>query len=162
MNLTRPLSIAISSLLLSAQGAWADDEGYITDSNGCKIANPSPKANETVTWSGECKDGFAGGTGLMQWFEDKKPGVRYEGTLAHGTLSGEGKLTLPDGSTYEGGWLDGRQSGQGVLTTGDGASYKGAWRNGKPEGRGVMRTVTGETVDGIWKDGTYQGPAKEP
>jgi hypothetical protein len=91
MNLTRTLSIAISSLvLLSASGAWSDEENYISDSKGCKIANPSPKPNETVTWSGECRDGFAEGIGVMQWFEDKQPGARYEGALAHGALSGEG------------------------------------------------------------------------
>ena len=101
MNPMRTLSIAISSLvLLSAPGAWSGEENYISDSNGCKIANPSPKPNETVTWSGACKDGFAEGTGVMQWFEDKQPGARYEGALAHGELAGEGKLTLPDGSTY--------------------------------------------------------------
>jgi hypothetical protein len=160
---TRILSIAISSLLLlSAAVAWSDEEGYISDSNGCKIANPSPKPNETVTWSGECKDGFAEGTGVMQWFEDKQPGPRYEGTLAHGALSGEGKLTLPDGSTYEGGWLEGRQSGQGTLKASDGGSYKGGWKNGKPDGHGVMHAATGETVEGVWKDGVYQDPAKEP
>jgi hypothetical protein len=134
MNLTRTLSIAISSLvLLSASGAWSDEENYISDSKGCKIANPSPKPNETVTWSGECQDGFAEGIGVMQWFEDKQPGARYEGALAHGALSGEGKLTLPDGSTYEGGWLDGRQNGQGILKASDGGSYKGGWKK-RPAG----------------------------
>ena len=163
MNLARTLSIAISSsVLLSAPGAWSAEDGYIIDSNGCKIANPSPKPNETVTWTGECKDGFAEGTGVMQWFEDKQAGPRYEGTLAHGALSGQGKLTLPDGSTYEGGWLDGRQSGQGTLRASDGGSYEGGWKNGKPDGHGVMHAATGETVDGVWKDGTYEGPAKEP
>ena len=163
MNLARTLSIAISSsVLLSAPGAWSAEDGYIIDSNGCKIANPSPKPNETVTWTGECKDGFAEGTGVMQWFEDKQAGPRYEGTLAHGALSGQGKLTLPDGSTYEGGWLDGRQSGQGILRASDGGSYEGGWKNGKPDGHGVMHAATGETVDGVWKDGTYEGPAKKP
>jgi hypothetical protein len=163
MSPMRILSIAISSfLMLCAPVAWPDEEGYISDSNGCKIANPSPRPNETVTWSGACKDGFAEGAGVMQWTEDKQPGPRYEGTLVHGALSGEGKLTLPDGSTYEGGWLDGRQNGQGILRSSDGGSYKGTWKNGKPDGRGVLRAATGETVEGVWKDGTYQGPAKEP
>ena len=163
MNLIRILPVAISAfLLLSVPGAWSEEEGYISDSNGCKIANPSPRPNETVTWSGACKDGFAEGTGVMQWLEDQQPGPRYEGALVHGALSGEGKLTLPDGTTYEGGWLDGRQSGQGILKASDGGSYKGGWKNGRPDGHGVMRTATGETVEGVWTDGTYQGPAKEP
>jgi hypothetical protein len=163
MHPTRQLSIAVSSfLLLSVPAAWSAEEGYISDSNGCQIANPSPKPGETVTWSGECKDGYADGSGIMQWFEDKETGARYEGTLVRGVLSGEGKLTLPDGSSYEGGWLDGRQSGEGILRTTDGGSYKGEWKNGRPDGQGVMHAAGGQTVEGIWKEGIYQGPAKEP
>ncbi len=155
----RKLSPAVSvCLALFAVNSWSD-EGYITDKNGCKIVNPSPKPHETVTWSGSCTDGFADGQGTMQWYDNNQPGVRYEGTVVHGALSGQGKLTLPDSTTYEGGWLDGKQYGTGTLTTVEGARYQGEWKNGQPDGRGVMRAASGETVQGIWKDGAYVGPA---
>jgi hypothetical protein len=147
-------------LMLHFGLGWAED-GYIADKNGCKIANPSPKPLETVTWSGSCKDGYAEGQGTMQWYDDNQPGALYQGTLVHGALSGKGKLTLPNGATYEGGWLDGKQSGTGVLTAIDGGDYRGEWKNGEPDGAGVMRSGTGETVTGIWKEGIYIGPGKD-
>lgn len=151
------LSLCLSLFALSA---WSD-EGYISDNNGCKIANPNPKPNETVTWSGKCKDGFADGEGVMQWSENNQPGGRYEGTLVHGALSGQGKLTLPDGTSYDGGWLAGKQHGTGVLKDPDGGSYSGEWKNGQPDGRGTMRRASGDAVRGVWKDGVYIGPESD-
>lgn len=147
-------------LMLCVSLAWAED-GYIADKNGCKIANPSPKPKESVTWSGGCKEGYAEGQGVMQWYDDKTRGAMYEGTLVRGALSGQGKLTLPDGVTYDGGWLDGKQSGTGTLTAIDGGTYRGGWKNGQPDGPGVMRNANGEAVTGIWKEGVYTGPAKD-
>lgn len=147
-------------LSLLSVTAWAED-GYIADQNGCKIANPAPKPNETVNWSDGCKDGYAQGKGVMQWYEDKQPGAHYEGELVRGVVSGHGKLTLADGTTYDGGWLDGKQHGTGTLKTVDGGSYVGEWKNGAPDGRGVMRAASGEFVDGIFKEGIFIGPAPE-
>jgi hypothetical protein len=161
MKPTRALPFTVSlGLALCAVGSWSDQD-YITDKNGCRIVNPSPKPDETVSWSGSCEDGFAAGQGTMQWYDKNQPGVRYDGTVVHGALSGQGKLTLPDGTTYEGGWLDGKQQGTGTLTAADGARYEGEWSNGQPDGRGAMRASSGETVQGIWKDGLYVGPAKD-
>jgi hypothetical protein len=155
----RPL-LACLCLSLSAASLPADED-WIKDQNGCKIANPSPQPVETVTWSGACKEGFAEGQGLMQWYEDGKPGVRYDGSLARGAPSGQGKLTMPDGSTYEGGWLDGKQNGRGKLSAPGGLGYEGEWKNGVPDGHGVMRGASGDTLEGVWKGGRYVGPAPE-
>jgi len=145
-------------LILPAAYASADD-GWIADKNGCKIANPSPKPSETVTWSGACTDGFAQGQGVVQWYEDGRPGVTYEGAVVRGAASGQGKLTMPDGVTYEGGWLDGKQSGSGKYSAPGGARYEGEWEDGAPNGRGIMHGGSGEVLDGIWKSGAYVGPA---
>ena len=154
--------LRFSTVVLALCGSLAcAEDGYIVDKNGCKIANPSPKPKESVTWSGGCKDGYADGRGVMQWYDDSKPGSLYEGKLVRGALSGQGKLTLPDGTTYEGGWLDGKQSGTGVLTASDGGTYSGEWKHGEPDGPGVMRNGNGETVTGIWKEGVYIGPGKD-
>jgi hypothetical protein len=155
-NLLHKLMVSLCLSLLAAS-SWSD-ESYISDNNGCKIANPSPKPNETVTWSGNCKAGFADGEGILQWSENGQPGGRYEGALLHGALSGQGKLTLPDGTSYDGGWLDGKQHGTGLLREAGGGSYWGEWKNGLPDGRGTMRRASGDAVHGIWKDGAYIGP----
>jgi hypothetical protein len=161
MNVTRVLPLAVWLLLPLAAADARSDEGYIADKNGCKIANPNPKPSESVTWSGACKDGFADGDGIMQWYDQDKPGSRYEGTVVRGLLAGQGKLTLADGTTYDGGWLDGKQNGTGTLRAANGASYSGEWKNGMPDGRGVMRNASGDAVRGLFKQGNYVEPDKE-
>ena len=159
---TYPRMRALVGLLLGLTAPCANaEDGWITDGNGCKIANPSPKPDETVMWSGVCSDGFAQGPGVVQWFEAGKPGATYKGALARGAPSGQGKLTMPDGATYEGGWLDGKQDGSGKYSAPGGARYEGEWKDGAPNGRGIMYGASGEVLDGIWKSGTYVGPLQQ-
>lgn len=49
-------------------------EHVIISNNGCKLFNPVPQANETVTWSGKCADGMASGFGALTWYKDGKKG----------------------------------------------------------------------------------------
>ncbi len=152
----------VASLCLFLAAAWAfAQEGWIEDKNGCRIANPTPKSGETVTWTGACTSGFAEGQGTMQWYANGNAGVRYEGSLARGAPSGRGKLIMPDGATYEGDWLNGKQNGTGKYSSPGGTSYEGEWKDGTPDGRGVMHSASGEVIDGIWKGGTFVGPAAQ-
>src|SRR5262245_8366526 len=59
--------------------AAEDDVSWIADQRGCKVANTFPRPGETITWSGPCKNGYADGDGVMQWFLDGKEDDRYEG-----------------------------------------------------------------------------------
>jgi hypothetical protein len=153
------MSVFLVLLLGMATLCASADDGWIADKNGCKLANPSPKPSETVTWSGTCTDGFAQGNGVVQWYEDGKPGVTYEGALVRGAASGQGKLTMPDGATYEGGWREGKQEGSGKYSAPSGVRYEGEWKDGVPNGPGIMHDPSGAVLDGIWKSGTYLGPA---
>ena len=155
------MSLFLGLLLGLAAACASAGDGWIADKNGCKLANPSPKPSETVTWSGICTDGFADGKGVVQWYEDGRPGVTYKGALVRGAASGQGKLTMPDGATYEGGWLDGKQEGNGRYLAPGGARYEGEWKDGLPNGRGIMHDPSGAVIDGIWKSGTYVGPVPE-
>jgi hypothetical protein len=60
--------------LLLIQLAHGEDSTWIADANGCRVWDPNPKPNETVTWTGPCVDGFAEGQGIVQWFQDGKAG----------------------------------------------------------------------------------------
>jgi hypothetical protein len=137
------------------------EEGWIADKNGCKIANPSPRPKESVTWNGGCVGGFADGNGLMQWYLDGVPSARYQGNVHQGVISGNGRLSLPDGATYDGEWVNGKQHGRGTLTAPDGSSYAGEWKDGEPDGHGTMKRASGETVTGNWKQGSYVGPDED-
>ena len=72
-------------LLLAAQAAAQTDNpkdkpatpDWITTTNKpCKVWNPNPEPNESVTWTGPCKDGYANGKGILFWTENGKP-VNY-------------------------------------------------------------------------------------
>jgi hypothetical protein len=84
--------------------------GWITATNQpCKIWNPSPQPNESVTWSGECKDSLASGKGVLRWTEDGKPDAEFDGEYANGKRNGSGVLILPDGTRVVGVWSDDEQ-----------------------------------------------------
>ncbi len=80
---------------------------WITATNKpCKLWNPEPQPNESVTWSGACKDGYATGKGVVQWFEDGKADIRFDGTYMNGKRNGPGTIILPDGREIEGAWIN--------------------------------------------------------
>ena len=98
------------ALLLAAPAALAQTDatpGWITATNQpCKIWNPVPQADESVTWSGGCKDGLASGKGVLQWTENGKPDAKFDGEYVKGKRNGPGVLILPNGQRSQGMWVD--------------------------------------------------------
>jgi hypothetical protein len=71
----------------------------------------------------------AAGRGVPRYFENDRPGSRYERELR-----------------------DDKANGAGVFTQVDGARYDGEWRDDMPNGSGSLQTPT-DTFNGVWKDG---------
>ena len=105
-------AIPLTALLLLASSAMAQNgvpprADWITATNqACKIGNPMPQPNESVTWSGECKDGYASGEGVLRWTENGKADVEYRGRYANGKRNGHGVIIDPDGKRFEGDWVN--------------------------------------------------------
>ena len=154
--ITRFLATALllsCNAMLSAHAAG----GYILDQKGCKIVNPAPRAEETVTWSGACsKDGLAEGKGTLQWFQSGVADEKYQGDMERGFAHGKGMLTMVDGGRYEGDWAESRKQGEGTYFAPDGSIYKGGWKDDKPHGAGAYRTPEGKVQRGEWNNGKYQ------
>jgi hypothetical protein len=146
--------LLLAATAIAARGA-EPESSWIADAAGCKIVNPNPKPDESVKWSGACKDGFAEGKGVLEYTTGGKPGARYEGRLQRGRFDGRGILRTPDGAVYDGDWVEGTQDGYGEYTAPDKTVYKGGWTAGKPDGPGVLTTPDGQTVKGIWSRGEY-------
>lgn len=92
-----------------AQPSESPRPDWITTSNQpCKVWNPEPQPDESVTWSGACKDGFATGEGELKWTENGKPDAEYDGWYAEGKRNGHGVLITPGGDRVEGEWRDDR------------------------------------------------------
>lgn len=151
------LGCTLSLAGISLPAHAADDANWIADKRGCKVANPFPREGETITWSGECKDGFATGQGVLQWFFNGKADDRYEGNLDAGWAEGRGVLNKGDGGKYDGEWKHSMQEGAGRYDAPDGSVYDGQWKNGKPNGAGQYRTPEGRMFMGQWKDGVFEG-----
>jgi hypothetical protein len=80
---------------------------WITASNmPCKIWNPEPQANESVTWSGACKDGYASGKGVLKWTLNGKPDIVFEGVYQNGKRNGPGVIITPEGERLQGLWMN--------------------------------------------------------
>jgi hypothetical protein len=170
----------------AALGLWLPpsfanaEEQYLSDAHGCKVYDPNPQPNETVTWSGGCLDGYADGSGVVQWLQAGKPGTRVEGRLVRGrsdgqvstvspsgarfegsfhegARSGKGIWTAPNGDRYEGDWLHNERTGTGVLTRANGDRYEGGFVAGKWSGKGTFTTTSGERYSGDWLNNKREG-----
>jgi MORN repeat protein len=81
--------------------------GWITTTNQpCRIWNPVPQPNESVTWSGACENGLASGVGNLKWTENGKPDAEYDGEYKNGKRNGHGVMTILGGQRIEGVWVD--------------------------------------------------------
>ena len=103
------MTIAFVSIafLTTAHAAEPKAPGWIIAKNhACKIWNPEPQPNESVTWSGDCKGGFASGKGVLKWTVNGKPDVEFDGEYEMGKRNGPGVLITPDGKRFEGNWSD--------------------------------------------------------
>ena len=75
-------AFAVAALLWAATGyAQNVDTPTIADKNGCKVYNPMPQQEESITWTGDCRNGYAHGNGILDWFVGGQLEERYEAGL---------------------------------------------------------------------------------
>lgn len=113
-----------------ADGRWRQVENKAN----CVVWNDAPRQNESVTWTGDCVNGKAAGSGRQVW-RFLQNGVwresRYTGEMRGGKAHGLGVYVWPGGERYEGGWGNGKWHGFGVYVSADGVRYEGEFRGGK-------------------------------
>jgi hypothetical protein len=107
MNMRRAIAVAAFLLVATSSVAQTNTPTWITVTNQpCKVWNPNPIPNESVTWSGGCTDGYASGMGLLRWMVNGMLDVEFEGRYANGKRNGHGVLKTSDGQSIEGDWLN--------------------------------------------------------
>jgi hypothetical protein len=131
----------------------AQPKEWLPDSKGCKIWNPNPHPNETITWSGGCANGLAEGEGVLVWFKDGKQESEDKGTFKAGRLEGPGVTTTTGGYRYEGDFQAGKFHGRGISTYANGTRYEGDFSNGLPNGQGTLTMPNGKSYSGNWTNG---------
>lgn len=153
--------LGIFLMLSLPLAALADSDNWIADNRGCKVSNIAPQEGESITWSGDCKDGFANGEGVLTWFVKGVKTEVYEGMMADGYAEGRGRLRRPSG-VYVGEWKKSLQDGKGRYEDADGSWYQGEWSAGSPHGRGQMFTPDGKLLNGYWNNGEYEEEGAMP
>lgn len=145
---------AVATLAPARQAESAERVPMAQDSqSGCKVWKPNLQPNESVTWSGDCADGYASGNGTARWSSVGKELLTYEGTFRAGVLQGKGVMTAAGGDRYEGNYKDGKRDGRGVYTTGAGHRYDGEFHENKKNGAGIATDANGVSTPVNFKDG---------
>lgn len=139
----------------------ADSTQWIADKRGCKVVNIAPQEGESITWSGECKNGVAHGEGTLTWFQKGVKVETYNGPMVNGYAEGRGRL-VRGGGVYVGEWKKSQQHGKGRFEDADGSWYQGEWEDGQPHGRGQMLTPEGELLRGYWNKGEFEEAGAMP
>ena len=106
---------------------------------GCYLWNPSLARAETITWSGDCADGLAQGSGSLEWRytdRDGKPATSSgTGKLRDGKSHGQWTERFASGNVYEGPYVDGKRNGHWTLRFAGGSVSEGPYVDGKQHGR---------------------------
>jgi hypothetical protein len=183
--------IHVSFLLLlvcvsvGVYAATVDESQWPRDEHGCRVYNPTahPKPGETIRWSGSCTQGYAEGSGRVEWFdvggksdgwaqgnfehgylqgfgEAQHPkGTHYSGEFRYSQPNGRGKLLFDDGTQCEGLFRDGYQEGLGTIVWPDGKRYEGEFQHSKRNGHGTFIGASGLRVEGTYREGHVEGRA---
>uniref|UniRef100_UPI0040563CA8 MORN repeat-containing protein n=1 Tax=Candidatus Electronema sp. TaxID=2698783 RepID=UPI0040563CA8 len=150
----------ISILFLSSTSAHAEENkgDWITDAKtGCKVWNPVPASDESITWSGTCKDGKADGKGSLDWYKNSELQSTITGVLQDGRCVQDCSVTTKGGDSYVGEMKDNLPHGKGKITRADGGKYEGEIKDGERHGQGTLQFASGEVYSGEWKNGRMDG-----
>jgi hypothetical protein len=147
--------LVLSAVFLNLTFAQAEPtkSATVADKNGCKVYNPMPQENESISWDGDCIGGFANGKGTLNWYINGELMEYYSGEMRNGWAEGHGIYTSKDGTQYDGEWLKSKQNGLGVQENANGSAYDGEWVEGQPHGQGTYRAPNGQIWEGEWRHG---------
>lgn len=155
---------ALLSMVVAGRGLAA--ETVVTDrEHGCRIRLPRPEEGKTIRWTGPCRNGFAQGGGVLEWFRDGQPAGWVEGVFADGRLEGPARLEWEDGRAFTGRFRRGQASGPGILTFPEGHRYVGTFDRDRPTGQGEFISSMGtryrarvDAAGNVWP-GAMLGPS---
>lgn len=144
------------------------------------------RANGSVLFKGEFKNGFRDGPGIeyydsSTWTPTMTEGnIRFDGEWKDGARNGRGIWydRFP-GNRFEGEWKDGKANGlcieidgnrrcevvykddepngPGIEYSGDRVIFKGEFKDGLRDGPGIEYRSNGERFEGMWKWGQLHG-----
>lgn len=80
----------------------------VSNNKNCYVWNPHPKMQETVEWSGNCKNGKIDGEGVLKWND-----YTLHGKAKEGFIEGSMNILYDDGTKFAGNMMKSEISGTG-------------------------------------------------
>ncbi len=96
----------------------------------CKIWLDEPTNKDSLIWNGNCKNNYASGKGILQWFQNNKLAATYQGEMKQGKFNGKGKFEIIGYAKFEGTFIDGALNGKGAAYFNNGGKTIGNFVNG--------------------------------
>jgi hypothetical protein len=152
-------SVVVAAISIAAGfGPVAARAGeWLTDpASACTVWDPAPVPDQSIGWTGRCKDGKASGPGVLTIFRAGRLVERDEGEFVDGKQIGHGVRDYPNGR-YVGQFKDGLFDGKGLYVASDGMRYDGEWKNDNLEGHGALSFASGLRYEGQFRANTYSG-----
>merc|ERR1719333_1845340 len=84
-------------------------------------------------------------------------GGQYEGEFARNKFNGSGRKRWKGGKSYDGQWQDSLMHGRGAFSWPDERFYEGDFANNVKEGTGTLRWPDGKAYNGQWKKDKQHG-----
>ena len=120
----------------------------LANSPGCYVWNPYLQPDVTATWTGECAEGLAQGTGTLNWVSFRTPMCAVPGTLLAGKPHGQWVWLYPNGRVSEGSYVEGKRHGDWVEYLMDEIWQRGSYLEGKKHGAWTEGAWRGIYVEG--------------
>ncbi|KAA0593129.1 hypothetical protein J2848_005227 [Azospirillum lipoferum] len=141
----RPVIFGFAILLgaMAPNPALAMERQASDLTGGCRVRDQDPGTRKRFRWAGKCQDGFAQGSGVLEWTINGRLAGWAEGTLVAGQLEGEAHIEWEDGRSFTGTYRHGLASGRGTLTFPGGHRYVGSFEGGRPTGEGEFISSAG-------------------
>ena len=119
----------------------------LTNHPGCYVWINHYQPDETVTWTSECAEGLAQGTGTLteDWDGDRKTKEKT-GSLVDGKAQGRWVYRDQDGTVAEGSYEAGKRHGHWVERLADGTVQEGSYESGKRQGQWELRFASGTVI----------------
>ena len=130
----------------------------LTDRPGCYVWDPKFQPDATVTWTAECAEGLAQGTGALNWAWDAGlETLEATGRPQAGQRHGQWVFRFGNGMVQEGPMVEGKQHGWWVYRSSNGTVEAGPMADGKRQGQGVWYGADGTVSKGSYVEGKAHG-----
>ena len=131
---------------------------------GCHVWNLNLQPDEMATWTGQCAEALAQGTGMLKWVWDGgKKTTESTGQLQAGKFQGRWKIRDSNGHVHEGAYEQGKRHGQWVIQFADdngdlsGNKMEGRYVEGMMQGLWTARWTDGSIEKRPYVDGKIHG-----